>query len=159
MRRHADVGTPVCKAGARKFFQLFAVLAIALLLVPVGAVANVEPASLENDVMCVTCGRPLAQSSGAAPDEERAFIAQLARKGLTKDQIKAQLVDQYGKGVLIDNHDPMATIAPAAALIVGAIVVALMVRRRRGTPGRTDETPSPLTGDDDERIDAELAGR
>ena len=118
-----------------------------------------EPSSLENDVMCVTCGRPLAQSSGAAPDEERAFIAQLAAKGPTKDQIKAQLVDQYGRDVLIDNHDPIATIAPVAALAVGAIAIALLVRRRRGNPGSSDEAPSALSDDDDDRIDAELAER
>jgi len=129
------------------------------MLAPAAALANVEPSSLENDVMCVTCGRPLAQSSGAAPDEERAFIAQLAREGKSKAQIKAALVDQYGKDVLIDNHDPIATFAPVAALIVGGIVVALMVRRRRGAPGRSDDAPSGLSDADDERIEAELAGR
>jgi cytochrome c-type biogenesis protein CcmH/NrfF len=143
---------------------------------------------LEDEVMCVVCGRPLSTSGGSAAEDERAFIQDLIAKGLDKSQIKEQMVAEYGKDALVKDDSPIAGAAPVIAAIVGAGSIALLLRRRRaGTRGDlagavaaggplpdpdgnpaaaaaalADEpvlAPTAPSAEDDARIDAELAER
>ena len=48
---------------------------------------------IEDEVMCLECGTALNVSTSAVADQERAFIRELIAQGLTKEQVKAALVD------------------------------------------------------------------
>jgi cytochrome c-type biogenesis protein CcmH/NrfF len=175
---------------------LVALIAFATFLPATGAQAQTTPAptsasapasaskanliDLEDEVMCVICGRPLSTSGGAAADDERAFIQTLIDQGLDKRQIKEQMVREYGQDALVEDRSPIAGAAPIIAAVVGAVSIGVLLRRRR--TGRRDElsgsdaaagsagpgsdpdaaathAPAKPTADDDARIDAELAER
>lgn len=135
------------------------------------AVARVNEADLEDEVMCVQCGRPLSTSSGSAADQERALIQGWIEQGLTKAQIKQRLVAEYGERALVNDTSPVAAAAPWIAAIVGAISIGLLLQRRR----QRDESPAKvgdsangngaaprapqISAADEARIDAELAER
>lgn len=155
-------------------------------LVLVGAVlpvsqaqAGVDLVDLEDEVMCVVCERPLSTSAGPAAEDQRAVMQQLIDQGLTKDEIKDRLIDEYGERVLVDDGSPVAAAAPFVAVVVGAGSIVLLLRRRRSAgddaadaeqdgdeePGggagkrpAADATPA-VSAADDARIDAELAER
>ncbi|MFT4034255.1 MAG: cytochrome c-type biogenesis protein CcmH [Patulibacter sp.] len=127
--------------------------------------ARVSQADVEDEVMCVQCGRPLATSSGRAADDERQLIETWIEQGLTKAQIKQRLVAEYGERALVNDRSPIAAAAPWLAGFAGAASIALLLRRRR----QRDDTPTrdgasgatvigtPVSAADDARIDAELA--
>lgn len=145
---------------------LLLTLLIAAAPTPGLAAGTVDPVELEDEVMCVVCGRVLATSGGEAADDQRALIAELAAEGLTKEQIKARLVDEYGKRVLVDQQSTVAAAAPWAAALAGLASIALLLRARRGRLRATSDgseaaaapvAPAPLSAADEARIDAELA--
>lgn len=155
---------------------LFSVMLVGALLPASQARANVTVVDLEDEVMCVVCERPLKTSGGEAADEQRAVIQRLIDEGLTKEQIKTRLVDEYGERVLVHDDSPLTVAAPALAAAVGAgsIVVLLRRRRRDEEPGDGDApdaggyTGAPddaaavavvpeLSAADDARLEAELA--
>src|SRR5919199_1510396 len=79
-----------------------------LALVPAVAGAAQPRASLadlEDEVMCVECGTPLEVSQSPVAQQERAFIRREIARGKTKEQIKADLVDEYGPAVLAEPDD------------------------------------------------------
>ena len=148
-------------------------LLAAQLILAAPAAANVDPTDLEDEVVCIQCQRALSTSAGSAADDQRAFIQRLAEQGLTKDEIKDRLVEEYGERVLVDDASPIAAAAPWVAGIGGLAAVAFVLTRRArrdGEPadGSTDltpdaertrddaSTPAPSPADD-ARIDAELA--
>ncbi len=97
-------------------------------------------------------------------DDQRAVISELAAQGLSKEEIKARLVDEYGKRVLVDQQSTVAAVAPWAAGLVGLVSIALLLRARRAGrlaeddhPAASEPPPAPLSADDEARIDAELA--
>ncbi|MEH3052816.1 MAG: cytochrome c-type biogenesis protein CcmH [Patulibacter minatonensis] len=156
----------------RLLAALLLALSVGTALAP-AALANVDPADLEDEVMCVVCGRPLSTSSGRAADDQRQVIQGFIDEGLSKDQIKARLVDEYGERVLVDDRSGIAAAAPWIAAIVGLTSIGLLLRSRR----QRGESPAPapanaatpdapaaaavpvVSADDDARIDAELAER
>lgn len=153
---------------------VFSVMLVGALLPASQARANVTVVDLEDEIMCVVCERPLKTSGGDAADEQRAVIQRLIDEGLTKEQIKARLVDEYGERVLVQDDSPLTIAAPvlAAAVGAGSIVVLLRRRRRDDEPGdpaaapdgdaaapddaTADATPE-LSAADDARLEAELA--
>lgn len=162
---------------ARRTF--LALLAAGTLLPASQASANVDLADLEDEVMCVVCKRTLATSGGDAADDQREVMQGMIDRGLSKAEIKDELVREYGDQVLVDDGNPIAAAAPVLAALVGAGSIALLLRRRRSdrapsgeleatsgaappTPGErpgTSPAPAPLSAADDARIDAELAER
>jgi cytochrome c-type biogenesis protein CcmH/NrfF len=77
-----------------------AVLALLLLLAlaPGAALAAQPRASfndVEDEVMCDTCNVPLNIAESARADQERAEIRRLIARGLTKQQILAELKATY----------------------------------------------------------------
>ncbi len=163
---------------SRRLRRWLVALVIVGTVLPVSqAQANVDLVDLEDEVMCVVCERPLSTSAGPAAEDQRAVMQQMINQGLTKAQIKARLVDEYGERVLVDDGSPVAAAAPFLAAAVGAGSIVVLLRRRKSGDAETDDdraandrpddtgddagpTSAPhLSAEDDARIDAELAER
>jgi cytochrome c-type biogenesis protein CcmH len=140
-------------------------LLVALLLI-VGLTAAAEPRTtlpdVEDEVMCVECRTALNISTSAVADQERAFIRARIAEGMTKEEIKAALVDEYGPAVLAEPGDEGFDLAgwlvPGAVVVLAGLGVVLLARRWRGpAPEAAAPTAEPeLDPDDARRLDAEL---
>jgi cytochrome c-type biogenesis protein CcmH/NrfF len=117
---------------------------------------------IEDEVMCVECRTALNVSTSPVADQERAFIREKIADGLTKQQIKAALVDAYGPDVLGEpeakGFDLSAWLVPAALVALAAGGVALLARRWRRGAAEPQPSGPELDPADAERLDAELAG-
>jgi cytochrome c-type biogenesis protein CcmH len=111
--------------------------------------------------MCTICRSTLQVANSPQADRERDFIRTLIAQGLTKDEIKDELVAQYGEEVLStpggSGFDLTAWLLPIAGLIAGiaGIGLALVRWRRRGDHGEPG-APAPAA-EDSERLDDDLA--
>jgi cytochrome c-type biogenesis protein CcmH len=134
-------------------------LALLLLL---GLTAAAEPQAtlpdIEDEVMCVECNTALNISSSPVADQERAFIRDRIAEGMTKDEIKAALVEEYGPDVLAEpsgeGFNLAAWLVPGALVALAALGVALLARRWRHTPAVA--SGPELDPADTRRLDAEL---
>jgi cytochrome c-type biogenesis protein CcmH len=144
---------------------LATLLALALLAAPAAA-AEQPRASLpdiEDEVMCLECGTALNVSTSEVANQERDFIAGLIAEGMTKDEIKDALVEEYGPRVLAEPEDEgfqlTAWVVPVLAALAALALVVLIARRwrRGGDAGPGDEGGTGLTDEDTRRLDAELA--
>jgi cytochrome c-type biogenesis protein CcmH len=154
------------------------ILAAALLaLAPTLALAAAEPQTtlpdVEDEVMCVECGTALNVSTSPVADRERAFIRRRIAEGMSKSEIKAALVEEYGPRVLAvpsgGGFDVAAWLVPGALALVGLLGVGLAALRWRrarppndgegdgGAPGRNGAGSPDLDPDDRRRLDADLA--
>jgi cytochrome c-type biogenesis protein CcmH len=143
-------------------------LLVALVLI-VGLTAAAEPKTtlpdVEDEVMCVECRTALNVSTSAVADQERAFIRARIADGMTKEEIKAALVDEYGPRVLAEPQDDgfqlTAWLVPVLAALGALALVVLVARRWRGRTGEAavaNPGDDPALDDDDaRRLDAELA--
>src|SRR3954453_7760383 len=149
-----------------------AALAIAaMLLLPTAALATggtAKPAEqpkanlpdVEDEVMCPVCGTALNLSSSPQADRERVFIRREIAAGKTKDQIKDELVAQYGTQVLAEppksGFDLAAWLVPGAAILIAAVAIAFGLRRWRRAARGGDGPPAtggaPLDAADEERL-------
>jgi cytochrome c-type biogenesis protein CcmH len=138
-------------------------VALALLL---GLTAAAQPQTtlpdVEDEVMCVECGTALNVSTSPVAEQERAFIRERIAEGMTKEEIKAALVEEYGPDVLAqppgEGFNVANWLVPAAlaALALGGVI--LLTRRWRGG-GRDEPTAvgPDLDPEDARRLDADLA--
>ena len=118
--------------------------------------------------MCDTCNVPLNIAESDRADQERVAIRRLIARGLTKQQILAELERTYGPG------DPGQAagqrLQPRGLVGAGrrrgraslALLAALLPRwRRRGRDGGDDREPRPraptLSSADARRLDEDLA--
>jgi cytochrome c-type biogenesis protein CcmH len=141
-----------------------AVLALALAAaapVDVRSASGVNPADLEAELVCPTCDTTLDQSNSPIAQRMKAYIRGRVAEGATAEQIKAELVDEFGRGVLAtpprEGFDLLAWLLPLAGLALGAVVVAGLAwswSRRR--PAAHD-TERPLDPEQERRLDEELA--
>jgi cytochrome c-type biogenesis protein CcmH len=142
-------------------------LLIALALAP-GALAAQPRASfndVEDEVMCDTCNVPLNIAESDRADQERQVIRKLIAQGLTKEQIKDRLKDQYGPGILATPQDSGFSLAVwwvpvAVVLAVAALIAVLLPRWRRRTPpggDGGDESARPLSASEARRLEEDLA--
>jgi cytochrome c-type biogenesis protein CcmH/NrfF len=142
---------------------------LALLLAPTAATAATCPkttlADVEDEVMCPVCGVPLGLATEAPQaSRERAFIQREAEACKSKQQIKNELVAQFGDRVLAlppdKGFDVAAYAVPVAVLLIGiAAITTIAVRRRRnaGKATAAAAAASPaLAGDDAARLQADL---
>jgi cytochrome c-type biogenesis protein CcmH len=121
---------------------------------------------VEDEVMCPICGTALNLSGSPQADRERAFIRREIAQGKTKDEIKDDLVAQYGTAVLAEppksGFDLAAWLVPGLAILIAAIAIAAGLWRWRRAGEGGDGPPSgeagpPLDPADAERLDADLA--
>jgi cytochrome c-type biogenesis protein CcmH len=147
---------------------------LAALLLPGTALARGAPANhpapkttlpdVEDEVMCPVCGTALNLSFSPQADRERAFIRREIAEGKTKDQIKDDLVVQYGTDVLAEppksGFDLTAWLVPVLAILVAAVAIALGLWRwrRAGRKREADAAPeTSLDPSERERLDSDLA--
>ena len=142
---------------------LAALLVLALAAPALGAAtARTSLPDIEDEVMCVECGTPLAVSDSPVANQERAFIRREIAQGKTKAQIKADLVDQYGQDVLSDPHrhgfGKALWIVPVVLVLLGAAVIFFALRRwRHNGPAREGPAPPELSPEDARRLEADLS--
>ncbi len=137
-------------------------LLVALVLI-LGLTAAAEPQTtlpdVEDEVMCVECHTALNVSTAPVADQERAFIRDRIAEGMTKAEIKAALVEEYGPDVLAEppseGFDVAAWLVPAALVALAALGIALMARRWRRT--EIEPVGPELDPADARRLDAELS--
>jgi cytochrome c-type biogenesis protein CcmH len=113
--------------------------------------ANASLPDIEDEVMCTICGTTLQLSSSPQAERQRAFINGLIAQGMTKEQIKAALVDEYGPEVLAvpsdDGFDLLGGwILPVVGVLCGAILVALAARRWRRDQRRAEASDPTVSG-------------
>jgi len=142
------------------------------LLATVMALAGVAPAAaatraslpdIEDEVMCPICGTLLELSESPQAEREKAFIRKRIAAGQTKAQIKDALVAEYGQEVLAlpagSGFDLSAYLVPIAGFVfaAAALLAAVLRWRRRGrAAAKAPAEPAP-TGEEAERLDADLA--
>jgi cytochrome c-type biogenesis protein CcmH len=141
-----------------------AALLVLFLLVPTAASAACPKTSLadvEDEVMCPVCGVPLGLATEAPQAQrERAFIQREAEACKSKQQIKNELVAQFGDRVLALPPDKGFNLAvylvPAAIVLAGiAAITTIALRRRGGPPSLPPVTPA-LPGEDAARLNEDL---
>lgn len=135
-------------------------LGAAVLAIAVPASADPSAADLEAEIVCPTCKTTLDQSDAPIARRMKAYIRARLAAGASGGEIKQELVDQFGPGVLAEppkrGFDLLAWLLPLGGLAVGAVAVgvAAWAWSRR----RPDTVPDdPLDPELDRRVDEELA--
>jgi cytochrome c-type biogenesis protein CcmH len=142
---------------------LVALAALALAVPATASEQSPTRAELENEVYCPTCNTLLALSSSPIAERMRSFIDVRIAAGDTKTEIKDQLVDQFGEGVLAappkKGFNLLAWVLPFAGLGVAAVVVAALVRRWRNASRASEAAPSESSLNGRPALDPELERR
>jgi cytochrome c-type biogenesis protein CcmH len=138
------------------------IAALVLLVALTGAAPQTTLPDVEDEVMCVECGTALNVSTSPVAEQERAFIRARIAEGMSKEEIKAALVEEYGEDVLAEppgeGFNLTAWLVPAALAAAALLGVILLTRRWRGTGAPAAQAPGrELDPEDQQRIDAELA--
>ena len=143
--------------------RLAAVGAAALVLAgPAAACAHPRTSLsyMEGQIMCPTCHTTLDQSDAAAAQRIKHRIQALIDRCATADQIRADLVRNFGAGILAappqKGFDLLAWWLPLGGILLGALVLAAGVWRWSRSRG-PDPPAAPLDADTDRRIDELLA--
>jgi cytochrome c-type biogenesis protein CcmH/NrfF len=142
---------------------------VALLALPALAGAATPRASfndVEDEVMCDTCNVPLVIAQSPRADQQRREIRALIARGLTKDEVKAELKGRYGPAVLALPDDEgfslavwLVPIAVGLALVGTLALLLPRWRRRAGGPASGALAPDgpELSATDARRLDQDLA--
>ncbi len=117
-----------------------------------------SPSDLEAELVCPTCKTTLDQSDAPVARRMKQIIREQLAAGATEAEIKADLVDQFGPGVLAEppksGFDLLAWVVPLGLLGAGAIGVGVVAwgwsHRRRGEPADVGLEPELERRVDDE---------
>jgi cytochrome c-type biogenesis protein CcmH/NrfF len=119
---------------------------------------------IEDEVMCPICGTLLELAESPQAQRQRALVRRLIAEDRDKQEVKDALVAEYGDEVLAlpggSGFDLSAYLVPAIAFLVAAPALALAVRRWRrdgGPPRAGGAGAGPPSGEDVERLDADMA--
>jgi cytochrome c-type biogenesis protein CcmH len=135
-----------------------------LLLVVSGAAAGGAPnvADLEAELVCPTCKTTLDQSNAPIALRMKAIIRARVASGASSDEIKAELVDQFGPAVLAEppkhGFDLLAWLLPLVGVALGAVglgALAFTWSRRAPDPGAAP-LDAVIDPELEKRIDREL---
>ncbi len=147
--------------------RLLALLAVAALVAAPAAGAATPRASfndLEDEVMCDVCNVPLNIAEAPRAEQQRREIRQLIAKGMTKDQIKAELVRRYGPAILATPEDHgfslaayLVPIGVVLALIAGLALMLPRWRRQRSTSDANGGDEPELDAADARRLEEDMA--
>lgn len=136
---------------------------VAVLAAAASAAGAPNPADLEAELVCPTCDTTLDQSNAPVAQRMKQIIRQRIAAGWTEAEIKADLVDQFGSGVLAEppksGFDLLAWLLPLGLLVAGALGVGIVAwgwSRRRDARDDDDEPPGRLDPELERRLDAEL---
>ena len=147
----------------------FAVVVIAALVLAGQAAAScAHPRTsltfLEGQIMCPTCHTTLDQSDAPAALRIEAQIRKRIARCWTADQIKTELVANFGAGILAapprKGFDLLAWWLPLGGVIVGAAALAFGVwrwSRTRDSDSGSDDADPELDATDEQRLDELLA--
>ena len=119
---------------------------------------------VEDEVMCPVCGTTLELASDAPQAiDQRETIRDLIAQGKTKEEIKDELVAEFGPEVLAtpstEGFDLAAWIVPGLAVLAGAALAFIGLRRwRANSQSLREREPShaPETDVDRNRLDEDL---
>jgi cytochrome c-type biogenesis protein CcmH len=148
---------------------LVALLAAAVAAGPAGAATpRTSFNDVEDEVMCDTCNVPLNIAESPRADQERREIRALIAQGLTKQQLKDELVRRYGAEILADPPKrgfSLAVWVVPVVVVLGFVALAaiLLPRWRRragdrlGATGSADALVPELSPADAARLDEDLA--
>jgi cytochrome c-type biogenesis protein CcmH len=124
---------------------------------PTAAAPN--PADLEAELVCPTCKTTLDQSDAPVARRMKEIIRERIAAGATEDEIKSELVAQFGPAVIAEppksGFDLLAWLVPLGMLAVGALGVGVIAWgwSRRRPEETVDEALDPAL---ERRLDAEL---
>ena len=145
----------------------FVAVFVVALVVAVPAVASEERPTLrelEGEVMCPVCETTLDESRSPVADRMRATIAARIAAGKTKSEIKAELVREFGEGVLAAppkrGFGLLAWLLPILGASAGAAVLSVLAWRwshRRDDDARDELTTEQLDPEVAWQLDNELA--
>jgi cytochrome c-type biogenesis protein CcmH len=143
---------------------------LALAAAPAAATAAQPRASfndLEDEVMCDVCGVPLNIAESPRAEQQRQEIKGMIARGLTKKQIKSELVARYGPSILATPEDHgfelAAYLVPIAAVLAALAALAIALprwRRRRPAAGDDEDADGDaqaMSAADARRLDEDLA--
>jgi cytochrome c-type biogenesis protein CcmH len=144
--------------------RALAVVAAALVLAGPAAAACTHPKTsltyLEGQVMCPTCHTTLDQSDAPAAQRIKQHIQVLIAQCKTEQQIKDDLVANFGAGILAappkKGFDLLAWWLPIGGILLGALLLALGVWRWSRTRA-PDQPEEPLDPELDAKVDELLA--
>jgi cytochrome c-type biogenesis protein CcmH len=139
----------------------------AVLVPPASAASPPSAAALEGQLVCPTCKETLDESDSPVARRMKAYIRTRIAEGATGDQIKSELVAQFGPGVLATPPTSglglLAWVLPVGLAAVGATVLGFVAwtwsRRRAEAPEDDDlDTVGALDPELEQRVDDALAG-
>jgi cytochrome c-type biogenesis protein CcmH len=136
---------------------------VALLALPAFAAAKASLPDIEDEVMCPTCGVALNQAFSPQAERERDFIRTQIEEGRSKEQIKRQLVSEFGPRVLATPQTGdsafnwTAYLVPIAAIGAAALALVLGLRRWRTQPAGEGPAVSELSPEDAARLERDLS--
>jgi cytochrome c-type biogenesis protein CcmH/NrfF len=144
--------------------RILAVVAAALVLAAPAAAGCAHPKTslsfLEGQIMCPTCHTTLDQSDAPAAQRIEQRIRGLIAQCRSADQIKSDLVANFGAGILAapphKGFDLLAWWLPLGGIVLGALLLALGVWRWTRSRG-PDAVEPPLDPELERRVDELLA--
>ena len=140
-----------------------ALVATLALAAPANAAAcpKTSVADLEDEVMCPVCGTSLA-TAGEAPlaVQQRRLIDRLVQQCKDKEQIKDELVAEYGDSVLAEPEKEgfglTTYLVPGAAFAAGLVAVVLAALRWRRRRPSAAPAPAGPAASDAARLDEDM---
>jgi cytochrome c-type biogenesis protein CcmH len=140
---------------------LIALVAALVLAAPAVAAGPPVQSDLEAEIVCPTCKTTLDQSNAPIAVRMKAYIRARIAAGDSAAEIKSQLVDQFGPGVLAEppkrGFDLLAWLLPLGAGAVGAVVVGALAVTWSKRRGAADDTSvGDLDPELEQRLDEEL---
>lgn len=122
-------------------------------------------AELEGQLVCVTCKTTLDESDSPIARRMKAYIRRRIAQGATGQQIKDELVAQFGQEVLATppthGFDLLAWVLPIGGIGIGAVGLGALAwawsRKHEGGDDAEPTAGDPLDPELERRVDEELA--
>ena len=160
--RPARVGPPGCWWSALAF-----ILVVLLTIPPVAAqppATNVEDPRLyeiASQLRCVVCQNlSVADSPSEMAQQMRGIVRERLAAGDTPEQVVQYFVDKYGEWILLkprrSGFNWLVWLAPFAAVVVGLVLFAVVIRRWTRRPAHTPAARPAVDAAMRERIRREL---
>ena len=135
--------------------------ALLVIAVPMTASAATTYTDVEDEVMCVSCNVPLNVAESPQAEAQKAEIRRLVDQGLSKQEVKDALVDQYGARVLSlpkdDGFGIVVYIVPIVVVLLLLALIAVLLPRWKRHGAEADEPSAPrLSAADSRRLEADL---